>query len=513
MLTGELRSKIDNVWNAFWAGGIANPLEVIEQITYLLFIRGLDDAHTREENKANRRGTPMERRIFPKGKDDIGKDGGVAFEDMRWSRLKNRNPATMFSIVSEHVFPFLRNMAEEGTAHATHMKGARFTIPTPALLTKVVDLLADIPMEDRDTKGDLYEYMLAKIATSGQNGQFRTPRHIIALMVEMTAPAPKDIICDPACGTCGFLVAAGEYLRDNHSKLFHEKQSRDHFNEEMFHGFDFDGTMLRIGSMNMTLHGVENPDIRYKDSLSQEHAGDTERYSLVLANPPFAGALDADQVAKDLQAVVKTRKTELLFMALFLKLLKGGGRAAVIVPDGVLFGSSTAHKAIRKMLVEDHKLDGIVKLPSGVFKPYAGVSTAILLFTRTDSGGTDFVWFYDCQADGFSLDDKRNALLLSEKLGTRAKLESSEQEKNNLPDIVARWKERNDAERERPRTAQSFCVPKSEIAATGYDLSINRYKEVVHEATEHRPPKEIIAELKALEQEIAEGLAELEAML
>jgi type I restriction enzyme M protein len=267
MLTGELRSKIDGVWNAFWAGGIANPLEVIEQITYLLFMRGLDEAHTREENKANRLGKPIERRIFPKGKDGIGKSGGVAYDEMRWSKLKNKDPATMFEIVSEHVFPFLRNMADADTAHATHMKGARFTIPTPALLAKVVDLLAEIPMDDRDTKGDLYEYMLSKIASAGQNGQFRTPRHIIALMVDMMAPSPKDVICDPACGTCGFLVAAGEYLRDNHPKLFQEKASRDHFHEEMFRGFDFDGTMLRIGSMNMTLHGVDNPDIRYKDSL------------------------------------------------------------------------------------------------------------------------------------------------------------------------------------------------------------------------------------------------------
>lgn len=321
------------------------------------------------------------------------------------------------------------------------------------------------------------------------------------------------MICDPACGTCGFLVASGEYLRENHPKLFHEKESRDHFNEEMFHGFDFDGTMLRIGSMNMTLHGVEDPDIRYKDSLSQEHAGDEDRYSLVLANPPFAGSLDYETTAKDLLAVVKTKKTELLFMALFLKLLKPGGRAAVIVPDGVLFGSSTAHKAIRKMLVEEHKLDGIVKLPSGVFRPYAGVSTAILLFTKTNSGGTDFVWFYDCQADGLSLDDKRNALLPGEKIGPRARLDDGEHDKNNLPDIAARWKQRNGAERGRPRTAQSFCVPKSEIAAAGYDLSINRYKEMVHEAVEHRPPKEIIAELKALEKEIADGLAELQGML
>ena len=514
MLTGELRSKIDNVWNAFWAGGIANPLEVIEQITYLLFMRGLDDAHTREENKANRLGKPIERRIFPKGKDGIGKGGGVPYEDMRWSRLKNiSDPGKMFAIVSEHVFPFLRNMAEAGTAHATHMKGARFTIPSPALLVKVVDLIDKLPMEDRDTKGDLYEYMLSKIATAGQNGQFRTPRHIIALMVEMMAPSPKDVIVDPACGTCGFLVAAGEYLRENHPKLFHEKKSRDHFNEEMFHGFDFDGTMLRIGSMNMTLHGVEDPDIRYKDSLAQEHAGDEDRYSLVLANPPFAGALDYETIAKDLQAIVKTKKTELLFMALFLKLLKPGGRAAVIVPDGVLFGSSTAHREIRRMLVEDHRLDGIVKLPSGVFRPYAGVSTAIVLFTKTNSGGTDHVWFYDCHADGFSLDDKRNALLPTEKIGPRAKLGDDERAKNNLPDITARWQQRSAAEGERPRTAQSFCVPKVEIAAAGYDLAINRYKEVVHEATEHRPPKEIIAELKALEQDIAKGLDELESML
>src|SRR5439155_3875116 len=325
-----------------------------------------------------------------------------------------------------HVFPWLRTLGGNGTTYSKHMEGARFTIPTPALLAKVVDMIDELPMEGRDTKGDLYEYMLGKIATAGQNGQFRTPRHIIALMVEMTAPNPKDVICDPACGTCGFLVAAGEYLRGNHPKLFHEKESRDHFHEEMFHGFDFDGTMLRIGSMNMTLHGVDNPDIRYKDSLAQEHAGDEDRYSLVLANPPFAGSLDFETTAKDLQAMVKTKKTELLFMALFLKLLKPGGRAAVIVPDGVLFGSSTAHKEIRRMLVEDHRLDGIVKLPSGVFRPYAGVSTAIVLFTKTNSGGTDHVWFYDCQADGLSLDDKRSPLLPAQKIGPGAKLTKEE---------------------------------------------------------------------------------------
>src|SRR3954451_9220594 len=332
MLTGELRSKIDGVWNAFWAGGIANPLEVIEQITYLLFMRGLDEAHTREENKANRLRKPMERRIFPEGKDGLGKNKGIEYEEMRWSKLKNKDPATMFELVSEHVFPFLRNMAEAGTAHADHMKGARFTIPTPALLAKVVDLLADIPMEDRDTKGDLYEYMLGKIASAGQNGQFRTPRHIIALMVEMMAPTPKDVICDPACGTAGFLIAASEHLVAQHSDLIYKTDaSRKKFNSGTFHGYDFDSTMLRIGSMNMLLHGVENPDIRYRDSLAQSDRDDAERFTLVLANPPFAGSLDYESTAKDLLQVVKTKKTELLFLALFLRLLQTGGRAAVIV--------------------------------------------------------------------------------------------------------------------------------------------------------------------------------------
>src|ERR1039457_102566 len=334
------------------------------------------------------------------------------------------------------------------------MKDARFTIPTPALLTKVVDLIGELPMDDRDTQGDLYEYMLSKIATAGQNGQFRTPRHIISLMVEMTAPQPTDVICDPACGTAGFLIWASEYLRDHHPQMFHEEIARSHFHQEMFHGFDFDNTMLRIGSMNMLLHGVENPDIRYRDSLAQDHADEIERYSLVLANPPFAGSLDYENTAKDLLQVAKTKKTELLFLALFIRLLKPGGRAAVIVPDGVLFGSSNAHKTLRKILVEDQKLDGVVSLPSGVFRPYAGVSTAILLFTKTNSGGTDHVWFYDVNADGWSLDDKRTSLLLEAKLApvTVISLRSEEHGKNNLPDVLARWAKRDGDELERTRT-------------------------------------------------------------
>jgi type I restriction enzyme M protein len=511
MLTGSIKSQIDAVWNAFWSGGISNPLEVIEQITYLLFLRRLDDLQKLEENKAVRLKQPIERRIFPAGKDTKGRN----YDDLRWSRFKDFAPAEMYAVVNDHVFPFLRTMGGDESTYAHHMKDARFTIPTPALLAKVVDLLDAVPMEDRDTKGDLYEYMLGKIATAGQNGQFRTPRHIIRLMVEMTAPVPGDIICDPACGTAGFLVAAGEYLRQRHPDILHDPKSKRHFHESMFHGFDFDNTMLRIGSMNMLLHGIENPDIRYRDSLAQDHAGEEEKYTLVLANPPFAGSLDYENTAKDLLQIVKTKKTELLFLALFMRLLKPGGRAAVIVPDGVLFGSSKAHKELRRLLVEDQKLDGVVSLPSGVFKPYAGVSTAILLFTKTNSGGTDQVWFYDVEADGWSLDDKRTPQLPEDRLGPvpHSALGAGEHAKNNLPDVLARWAGRTGAERERPRTAQSFCVPKADIAAQGYDLSLSRYKEVVHEAVEHRPPKEILADLAKLEEEIQRGMKELEGML
>ncbi|MFC7433139.1 N-6 DNA methylase [Hydrogenophaga bisanensis] len=511
MLTGEIRNQVDSIWNAFWSGGISNPMEVLEQITYLLFIRRLDDAHTLEESKSQLLKIPMTRRVFPAGKDAKGRP----FDDLRWSRFKNFAPAEMYQVVGEHVFPFLREMGGDGSTYSQHMKDARFTIPTPGLLSKVVDMLDHVPMEDRDTKGDLYEYMLGKIAAAGQNGQFRTPRHIIKLMVALTAPTPKDVICDPASGTCGFLVAAGEYLREQHPELFNDGSARAHFHHGMFHGYDFDNTMLRIGSMNMALHGVENPDIRYKDSLAQDHASDEEKYSLILANPPFAGNLDYENTAKDLLAIVKTKKTELLFLALFLRLLKPGGRAAVVVPDGVLFGSSKAHKELRRMLVEDHKLDGVVSLPAGAFKPYAGVSTAILLFTKTNSGGTDHVWFYDMQVDGWSLDDKRQPLLDESKLGPTpaSALTTAEHAKNNLPDALARWAQRDGNEKIRPRTAQSFCVPKADIAAQGYDLSLNRYKEVVHEAVAHESPTAILAKLKKLDAEIQAGMAELEGML
>ncbi|MCJ0895376.1 class I SAM-dependent DNA methyltransferase [Rhodococcus sp. ARC_M5] len=484
MITGDLKSKIDRVWDSFWSGGISNPLEVIEQVTSLLFIRRLDDLQILAEKKARITGK-LEEPIFLPGQ-----------ENLRWSRFKNADAEVMFNIVGEQVFPFLRALGGDGSTYSEHMKDARFTIPTPALLSKVVDMLDDIPMVERDTNGDLYEYLLSKIASAGVNGQFRTPRHIINLMVAMTAPTPTDEICDPACGTAGFLVAASEYVRETHPSALTEPTQRNHFHRSMFHGYDFDNVMLRIGSMNMLLHGIEAPDIRYRDSLSEGASEDTEKYTLILANPPFAGSLDYEATSKDLQRIVKTKKTELLFLALFLKLLKPGGRAAVIVPDGVLFGASKAHKELRRILVEDQKLDAVVKLPSGVFRPYSGVSTAILFFTKTNSGGTDHVWFYDVEADGFALDDKRNPV-----------------EANNLPDVLARWVDRGGSELNRGRTEQSFCVPKADIVAQGYELSVNRYKEVVHDEIEHRAPLDIIADIEALEVEIAQGLADLKAML
>ena len=492
MITGELKSRVDRIWDTMWSGGVSNPLSVIEQLTYLLFIKRLDELHTLQERKAARLGRPVEDPIFSRDQ-----------EHLRWSRFKDAAPEQMFATVRDEVFPFIKSLGRNGgdeaegdSTYSHHMKDALFMMPTPRVLANVVDQLDGIDMSQSDTKGDLYEYMLGKIASAGQNGQFRTPRHIIRLMVDMTAPTPKDVMCDPACGTCGFPVAVAEYLRVNHPEVYSDPRHREHFNHGLFHGFDFDSTMLRIGSMNMLLHGIQNPDIRYKDSLAQADELEEEKYSLILANPPFAGSLDYESTAKDLLQIVKTKKTELLFLALFLRLLQSGGRAAVIVPDGVLFGSSKAHKALRKILVEDQKLDGIISMPSGVFKPYAGVSTAIVLFTRTNSGGTDHVWFYDMQADGFSLDDKR----------------TPQPDKSDLPDILARWKNRQ-AETDRKRTDKSFLVPKAEIVANDYDLSINRYKEVEYEAVEHEPPKMILERLARFEDEIAEGRRELEGML
>lgn len=511
MVTGEIKGQIDQIWNAFWSGGVSNPLSVMEQITYLLFIKRLDDLHTMEESKSNRLKQPMERRYFPEGQDALG----VPYEDMRWSRFKGYDAARMFEIVDRHVFPFLREMNGNGTSYAQHMKDARLGFSSPALLAKVVDLLDKVRMEDRDTKGDVYEYMLAKIASAGQNGQFRTPRHIIQLIVEMVKPTPKDVICDPAAGTAGFLVAAGEYLRDHHPEMLSDPDLRRHFNKGLFNGFEFDNTMLRIGAMNMILHGVENPNITYRDSLSEDHAQDKGAYSLILANPPFAGSLDYEATAADLQRIVKTKKTELLFLALFLRLLRTGGRAAVIVPDGVISRAMSGHREMRKEIVEKHKLEAVITLPSGVFRPYSNVSTAIMFFTKTGIGGTDNVWFYNVQADGYSLDDKRKPLLDDDKLGPlpATKLETGELAANNLPDLLARWKCRDTSEMERARTSQSFLVNKAEIVSADYDLSYARYQALDIADFVGEPPSRILADLEVVRNQANHIISQLEGML
>lgn len=484
MITGELRSKVDKIWETFWTGGITNPLEVIEQFTYLLFIKGLDDKEIVKENDAVLLGIDFDR-TFPEDK-----------QSLRWSKFKNFDAETMYNVVLNEVFPFIKTLhTNKESAYAKYMGDAIFKIPTPLMLSKIVDGIDNIDMdENSDTKGDLYEYLLSKVATAGTNGQFRTPRHIIDMIVKLMKPMPEDIIVDPAAGSAGFLVSSQEYLRKNHSDLFLVQGLKEHFNNDMFYGFDMDRTMLRIGAMNMMLHGVDNPNIEYKDSLSEVNT-DKEKFSLVLANPPFKGSLDYEQVSADLLKVTKTKKTELLFLALFLRILKTGGRCASIVPDGVLFGSTGGHKSIRKEIVENHKLEAIISMPSGVFKPYAGVSTAIMIFTKTGTGGTDKVWFYDMKADGYSLDDKRNPI-----------------EENDINDIVERF---NNLENEvdRKRTEQSFFVPVEEIRDNGYDLSINKYKEIEYEEVKYDSPQEIMLRIRELEMEINAGIEELAEMI
>lgn len=484
MITGELRSKIDKIWETFWTGGITNPLEVIEQFTYLLFIKGLDDKEIIKENDALLLGIDFDR-TFPEDK-----------QNLRWSKFKNFEAETMYDVVSNEVFTFIKNLhTNKDSAYAKYMGDAIFKIPTPLMLSKIIDGIDNIDMdENKDTKGDLYEYLLSKVATAGTNGQFRTPRHIIDMIVKLMKPTPQDVIVDPAAGSAGFLVSSQAYLRKNHADLFLVQGLKEHFNNDMFYGFDMDRTMLRIGAMNMMLHGVDNPNIEYKDSLSEANT-DKDKFSLVLANPPFKGSLDYEQVSADLLKVTKTKKTELLFLALFLRILKTGGRCASIVPDGVLFGSTGGHKSIRKEIVENHKLEAIISMPSGVFKPYAGVSTAIMIFTKTGTGGTDKVWFYDMKADGYSLDDKRNPI-----------------EDNDINDIVERFSNL-DKEVDRKRTEQSFFVPVEEIRDNGYDLSINKYKEIEYEEVKYDSPQEIMLRIRELEMDITAGIEELAEMI
>jgi type I restriction enzyme M protein len=484
MITGEIRNKVDRLWEMFWTGGLTNPLDVIEQITYLMFIRDLDEVDKTRERDSVMLGLPH-KSIF-----------GANQQHLRWSVLRDYPAEKMYQTMQMEVFPFIKKLhGDKESAYSKYMGDAIFKIPTPQLLEKIVTALDELVVKDKDTKGDLYEYLLSKISTAGTNGQFRTPRHIIKMMVRLLDITPFDTVCDPACGTSGFLVSAGEYLKENHhDDIFFSKDNKAHYNNAMFTGYDMDRTMLRIGAMNMMTHGVENPNIEYKDSLSEQNM-DTNRYTKILTNPPFKGSLDADIVSADLLKVTKTKKTELLFLALMLRMLKTGGRCASIVPDGVLFGSSNAHAAIRKEIIECNRLEAIISMPSGVFKPYAGVSTAIIVFTKTGAGGTDKVWFYDMQSDGYSLDDKRTPL-----------------ETSDLEDIVARFHSLKE-EATRERTAQSFLVPKEEIVANGYDLSINKYKKMEYVNEQYPHPLEIMAEINELEMQITAGLAELEEML
>ena len=475
----ELRNKIDRIWEYFWTGGITNPLSVIEQITYLLFIKGLDDIEIKKEKDE----------IFLEIK--MQKTFDEKHQNCRWSVFKDYEAGKMFKNMQEEVFPFIKSLGKsKESSYAKYMQDAIFLIPTPLMLQKIVSGIDNLPLKDRDTKGDVYEYLLSKLSTAGTNGQFRTPRHIIKMIVELMKPSTQDIIVDPSCGSAGFLVEAGEYLRKHHKEIFNDKEEKDHFNNTMFYGYDIDTTMLRISAMNLMQHGIENPNIEYKNTISDDNE-DKNKFTLILANPPFKGSVDLETISKDLMAITnKSKKTELLFLALFLKILKTGGRCASIVPDGVLFGSSKAHQAIRKEIIENHKLEAIISMPSGVFKPYAGVSTAIMIFTKTGQGGTDKVWFYDMLADGFSLDDQRQPT-----------------NENDIPDIINRFNNRDSEEEiNRKRTDKSFFVNKDEIVKNDYDLSINKYKEIIIEHKEYEKPEIILKKIIEMEYEIQQNL-------
>lgn len=518
MITGALKSQVDKIWDTFWSGGISNPISVIEQFTYLLFMRQLDERQANNDFQRSLNVDPSTADIFDEN-----------HQHLRWRNLMEISDGTQRrDVIVTEVFPLLRTLG--GSGFARHLSNASFGIENPATLISVMKQVNDLTFANKDIAGDLYEYMLSKLSTSGTNGQFRTPSHIIDLMVELMRPAPTHRVIDPASGTAGFLVAASEWTRRHHADTFLDARARTHYNESGLTGFDFDSTMVRIAAMNMFMHGFEDPNISYRDALQQIPDEAQEAFDLILANPPFAGSIDESSLDPSLSNLVTSKKTELLFLARFLTLLKPGGRAAVIVPEGVLFGSTKAHKQLRKHLIDDQRLDGVIKLPSGTFKPYSGVSTAILCFTRTDRGNTEDVWFYEVTADGLSLDDKRAPLLDAHLLGPTptvrplnsevagdnpdaAEFTEEQHKANNLPDLLARWQERTGAERKRARTEQSFTVPAEEIRQADYDLSMNRYKEIVSDLEYTRDPLEIIAEIKELDAQIASGLSKLEAML
>jgi type I restriction enzyme M protein len=490
MITGEIKNKVDKIWQDIWAGGITNPITVIEQLTYLMFIRSLDEKDLEAESFEAISGETMPK-IFPQTEEG---------QAMRWCKFKNKDAREIYGIVGQKVFPFIKSMNDEhsNTAFSRYMQDAMFLFPEgkKQLLQKVItglDELYEHDIAERDMLGDLYEYMLGKLATAGQNGQFRTPKHIRDMMVRLVAPTPNDRICDPACGTAGFLVSSAEYIREKFEAEMTSEQW-EQFAGKAFSGFDSDSTMLRISAMNLMLHSITHPHIDYKDSVSKQN-DIASKYDVILANPPFTGSVDEESINDNLKAICSTKKTELLFVALFLRMLKKGGRCSCIVPDGVLFGNSNAHKALRQELVENHQLQAVISMPSGVFKPYAGVSTAVLVFTKTGAGGTNKVWFYDMKADGYSLDDKR-----------------AEIASNEIPDIIKRF-HNLDGEVDRVKTEQSFFVDKAEIAENGYDLSINRYKKVVYEKVEHDHPLEIMTRLDELSMSIADKMEELRGML
>lgn len=497
MITGEMKNKVDSIWDTIWTGGITSPITVLEQITYLMFMKLLDDNQLKAEANATLLGVALKNKVFQDGICVISETPRVETEyrNLRWNVFHNFEPGEMLQNIQNYVFPFIKTIGEgKDTAFSRYMKDTVFLIPTAKVLAKVVDGIDDMDMNNKDIMGDVYEYLLGKIAAAGENGQFRTPRHIINMMVELMQPNLKDSILDPAMGSAGFLLSSAAYISEHQKKELMKTDHLRYYKSGLFSGFDTDQSMLRIGAMNMMLHGVEDPHITYQDSLSGDNT-ERDQYSLIMANPPFTGSVFQEEISKDLLALCSTRKTELLFVALFTKMLKVGGRCACIVPDGVLFGSSKAHQSIRRELVENQQLQAVISMPSGVFKPYAGVSTAILIFTKTNAGGTDQVWFYDMKADGYSLDDKR-----------------SEIKENDIPDIIARFHNLA-GEADRERTEQSFFVPKQEIVDNNYDLSINKYKKVEYVAVEYPSTMEIMTNLRELDMQIGQEMDELEKLL
>ena len=496
MITGEIKNRVDQIWDAFWNSGVTTSITILEQMTYMFFMKMLDDTQRREEANAQLFGNKLENPTFPAGSWRNPETGNlVPYNDMRWHVFKNTGSQNMFKMVRENVFVFIKNIGSgQESAYSRYMQNAIFLIPSERTLQKVVDGIDALDMTDRDAMGDVYEYMLGKMAESGTNGQFRTPRHIIRMMVELMKPAPDDKICDPAMGSAGFIVEAAKYIKEHYGRILMGPNMRQRFRSDMFNGFDTDQNMLRIGAMNMMLHGVDAPNIAWQDSLSADNT-DANRYTLCLANPPFTGSLDNEVVSKSLLTLTNTKQTELLFLALFIRILQIGGRCASIVPDGVLFRNSKAHKALRMELVDHQKLEAVISMPSGVFKPYAGVSTAILIFTKTDNGGTDKVWFYDMHADGFTLNDTRDPI-----------------DDNDIPDIIRRWQHR-EAEAERARTEQSFLVPVKEIRQNDYDFTFNKYKQVERAAVKQENPHEVLERIETLENTIIDNINRLRGIL